>query len=130
MTEPTNVIRFPTRDNIDAAQVSSIEEAVEKAEHAKAYYCEMIVDDLMGVLLAKCQMAGYPVLEDDAGIRDSIMVAESITSMLYRTQKIDHFVQKLVDAAIDLDEMEAGNSEFKFDPSNISALNEDEDEED
>jgi hypothetical protein len=128
MTEPTNVIRFPTRDNIDAAQVSSIEEAVEKAENAKAYYCEMIVDDLMGVLLAKCQMAGYAVLEDDEGIRDSIMVAEAITSMLYRTQKIDHFVQKLVDAAIDLDEMEAGKSDFTFDPSSISALNEDEDE--
>jgi len=88
----------------------------------------MIVDDLMGVLLAKCQMACDAVLEDDEVIRDSIMVAEAITSMLYRTQKIDHFVQKLVDAAIDLDEMEAGKSEFTFDPSSISALNEDEDE--
>jgi hypothetical protein len=110
---PTNVFSFPTSGKITpAAAINTIEEAMIKVQEAKAFYCEMIVEDIMGIVLGKAQVAGYSVLEDDAGVRDSIMVAESIKSLLCRTLNIHHYIQDVVDETIDLSD--ENGSAFSF----------------
>ena len=101
-----NVIQFP-RQNVwgDLSHITSIEKAVEEAETARAYYAELTADEIMGFVLAKCQLAGYTMLESPANVRDAVMVSEAIKSMLMRSQGISHPVQEFVDDVIDLDDI-------------------------
>lgn len=101
-----NVIQFP-RQNVwgDLSHITTIEKAVEEAETARAYYAELTADEIMGFVLAKCQLAGYTMLESPANVRDAVMVSEAIKSMLMRSQGISHPVQEFVDDVIDLDDI-------------------------
>ena len=101
-----NVIQFP-KQNVwgDLSHITTIEKAVEEAETARAYYAELTADEIMGFVLAKCQLAGYTMLESPANVRDAVMVSEAIKSMLMRSQGISHPVQEFVDDVIDLDDI-------------------------
>ena len=101
-----NVIQFP-KQNVwgDLSHITTIEKAVEEAETARAYYAELTADEIMGFVLAKCQLAGYTMLESPANVRDAVMVSEAIKSMLMRSQGISHPVQEFVDDVIDLDDL-------------------------
>ena len=101
-----NVIQFP-KTNVwgDLSHITNIEKAVEEAETARAYYAELTADEIMGFVLAKCQIAGYSMLESPANVRDAVMVSVAIKSMLMRSQGINHPVQEFVDDVIDLDDI-------------------------
>lgn len=106
MTEkPSNVINFPNSTTGDLSHIIDIETAVGEAEIAKSYYAELIADDLMGLILAKCEIAGYRVLESESNVRDAVMISESIKSMLLRSMGIGHPLQEFVDSEIDLDDI-------------------------
>jgi len=117
-----NVIQFP-KTNVwgDLSHITTIEKAVEEAETARAYYAELTADEIMGFVLAKCQLAGYTMLENEANVRDAVMVSEAIKSMLMRSQGIVHPIQEFVDDVIDLDNI----PEEKLPVSNLDMDDED-----
>ena len=75
----------------------------------------------MGFVLAKCQIAGYTMLESAANVRDAVMISEAIKSMLLRSQGINHPIQEFVDDVIDLDDI----PEEKLPVSNLDLDDED-----
>jgi hypothetical protein len=117
-----NVIQFP-KTNVwnDLSHITNLEKAVEEAETARAYYAELTADEIMGFVLAKCQIAGYTMLESPENVRDAVMISEAIKSMLLRSQGINHPIQEFVDDVIDLDNI----PEEKLPVSNLDLDDED-----
>ena len=96
---PDNVIQFPkkyrrpTTPEQDKVMQKKIRE-----EHQKIY-CQAICDEITENILIKLHSENIKVTEKNF-LKDYKLVAEALKSMMLRTQKIAHPLQKRTDKAV------------------------------
>lgn len=90
----TNVVVFPKAKR--GSPANSIDEILELVEIARREQIEMLIDETMSMIFCRCYQDSFN-LTDDAYIKSTAMVVESLRAALYRTSGLHHPLHEVAD---------------------------------
>ncbi|NBX48919.1 hypothetical protein EBT25_03080 [bacterium] len=98
-----NVIIFPKQ--IEKQQLQSLDEILERVEENRREHINYILDELAAFVFQRAHEEGFDMEQDDL-YKDSILVVESIRSMLCKSVSIPHPLQKITEELISIEDEE------------------------
>ena len=103
--KPSNVLKFPEK-KFNAASKKSLEELQEEVKNNKIEFADYVTSELIEDLFLKITVMGFEISHDRFA-KDTVMVMESLKSLILKTMNIDHSMQMAAEKLIILDENEA-----------------------
>lgn len=101
-----NVIVFPKQ--IEKQQLQSLDEILERVEENRREHINYVLDELAAFVFQRAHEEGFDIDQDEL-YKDTILVVESIRSMLCKSVSINHPLQKITEDLISIEDEVKGD---------------------
>ena len=105
----TNVLKFKKSKNV---LPTTDEEAAERIKEVRVNYAKAVATELTTLILNNLVGYGYKIELEEGYLKDIVMVNEVLIATMLRYSNIEHFLQKVIDDVVDLEDEESGISDI------------------